>query len=64
MGSSTMIHKLVSSAKSLIEELIYKRKKKRNWRGPRIEPCGTPALNEVQEEFAPDKITLCFLSLR
>ena len=53
---------LVSSAKSLIEELmsstmslIYKRKS----RGQRIEPCGTPAFTEVQEELAPGKTTLC-----
>ena len=53
-----MIYKLVSSAKSLIEELmstimslIYKR----NRRGPRIEHCGTPAFTEVQEELAPGK---------
>ena len=31
--------------------LIYKRKS----RGPRIEPCGTPAFTEVQEELAPGK---------
>ena len=61
MGSSTMIYKLVSSAKSLIEELmpttmslIYKK----NRRGPRIEPCGNPALTEVQEENNP---ILCFV---
>ena len=60
MGSSTMIYKLVSSAKSLIEELmsstmslVYKKKS----RGPRIEPCGTPAFTEVQEELAPGKTT-------
>ena len=40
--------------------LIYKR----NRRGPRIEPCGTPAFTEVQEELAPGKTTLGFLSVR
>ena len=40
--------------------LIYKRKS----RGPRIEHCGTPAFTEVQEELAPGKTTLCFLSFR
>ena len=39
--------------------LIYKINK----RGPWIEPCGTPALTEVQEELAPGK-QLCFLSFR
>ena len=37
---------------------------KRNCRDPRIEPCRTPAFNEVQEELAPGKATLCFLSFR
>ena len=60
MGSSSMIYKLVSSAKSLIEELmsttmslIYKR----NRRGPIIESCGTPAfkskknLHQAEQPF-------------
>ena len=40
--------------------LIYKTKS----RGPRVEPCGTPAFIEVQEELAPGKTTLCLLSFR
>ena len=46
MGSLTMIYKLVSSAKSLIEELMSSTMSliyKRNSRVPRIEPCGTVA---------------------
>ena len=30
---------------------------KGNRRCPRIEPCGTPAFTEVQEELAPGKAT-------
>ena len=62
-----MIYKLVSSAKSLIEELMYSTMslihKEKN-RDPSIEPCGTPAFTEVQEELAPGKTTLCFLPFR
>ena len=67
MGSSTMKYKLVSSAKSLIDELMSTKMSiiyKRNRRGPRIEPCGTPALTEVQKEFIPGKTTRCLLSVR
>ena len=67
MGSSTMIYKLVSSAKSLIEELmsttmslIYKRHR----RGPIIEPCGTPAFTEAQEELTTGRTIFGFLSVR
>ena len=67
IGLSTMIYRLVSSAKSLIEELMsstislmYKRKRK----GPRTEPWGTPEFTDVQSEFAPGRTTLCFLLCR
>ena len=49
-----MIYKLVSSTKSLTEELLSTTMSliyKRNRRGTRIEPCGTPALTEVHENF-------------
>ena len=62
-----MMYRLVSSAKSLIEEpisstmsLMYRRNKS----GPRIEPCGTPAPTDVQEELAPGSTTFCFLSFK
>ena len=66
-GLPTIIYKLVSSAKSLIEEsisttmsLMYRRNKS----GPKIEPCGTPAPTDVQEELAPGSTTFGFLSFK
>ena len=63
-GSFTIIYKLVSSANSLIEELIfstisfiYIKKSK----GPSIEPCGTPALIYAQEEVAPGRTAASYL---
>ena len=56
MGSSTIMYRLVSSANSLIEELIFSTISliyKRNNKGPRIEPWGTPALIGVHEELPP-----------
>ena len=48
-GSSTMIYRLVSSAKSRIDELIFSTMLyiyNRNNRGPKIEPWGTPDFKE------------------
>ena len=63
-GLSTMIYRLVSFAKSLIDELMsstislmYKRKSN----GPRIEPWGTQEFKDIRSEFAPGRTTLCFL---
>ena len=39
---------------------IYKRKSK----GPKIDPCGTPAFMETQSEVTPGRTTRCFLSKR
>ena len=66
MRSSTMINKLVLSAKSLIEELKYSAMPliyKTNSRGPRIEPFGTPAFTEGQEELVPAKEPFVFCHL-
>ena len=50
----------VTGSLSSTMSLIYKRNK----RGPRIEPSGTPALTEVHEELAPGNTTLCFRSFK
>ena len=66
-GFSTTIAKPVSSAKSLMLELIsftislmYRRKR----RGARIDPCGTPACIKFHPEQEPGRITLCLLLVR
>ena len=67
IASSTMIYRLVSSAKSLMEELISSTISfiyKRNNRGPRTEPWGTPAFIGVHAEEPPGSTTLWSLSLR
>ena len=66
-GSSTIIYKEVSSAKSLILHptsvtMSFIKIKKR--RGPKIDSCGTPALIEFQSDVAPGMTTRCFLSER
>ena len=54
VSSATKFYK--SSAKSLI--LIQ------NNSGPSIDPCGTPTLTLVEDEFCPLRTTLCFLLLK
>ena len=67
LGLSTTRKRLVSSAKSLMlgpislkMSFIYSRNK----RGPRIDPCGTPACMLFQSDCVPGRITLCLLSER
>ena len=62
-----MSNKIVSSAKSLIVPIIFLtmsliKIKKSN--GPKIEPCGTPALILCQVEVQLFKHTLCCLVSR
>ena len=64
IGFSTIIKILVSSAKSLMFDpifftisFIYNRKSK----GPKIDPCGTPANIKFQVEDAPGRTTFCLL---
>ena len=66
-GSSTIIKRLVSSANRRICEsisstmsLIYTK----NNKGPRMDPCGTPALICAQSDEAPGNTTRCRLSER
>ena len=64
-GSCTIVKSEVSSAKSFtlqlkfsVKSFMYIKKK----RGPKIEPCGTPAEIFLQLEDCPFKTVLCFLS--
>ena len=66
-GSSTTIKRLVSSANRRICEpisstmsLMYTK----NNNGPRMDPCGTPALMYTQSDDAPGNTTRCRLSER
>ena len=60
----TLINRATSSAKSLIPDDIFSVKSLiyiRNRRGPKTDPCGTPADMFSQLDEQPFKITLCFL---
>ena len=66
-GLSTIMKRLVSSANrrmfepmSLTMSLMYTQKSK----GPKIEPCGTPARMKVHSETVLGRTTRCFLSER
>ena len=64
-GFSTIINKLVSSAKSRIFEpmsVTISLIKSRNRSGPKIDPCGTPARMKFHADSTPGRTTLCLLS--
>jgi hypothetical protein len=67
-GLSTSTNRHVSSAKSLILQLLitctmsFMNIRKRS--GPRTDPCGTPAQIFPHVDFAPLIMTLCCLSVR
>ena len=59
---STMIYKLVSSAKRRTEEFMFLKIsfiKIRKSRGPSIEPWGTPAYTDAHSDKAPLRMTHC-----
>ena len=57
MSSANNLHSLL---RPFVKSLTYIKNK----RGPRIEPCGTPARVSTQEEHWPFKIILCFLLVK
>ena len=67
LGSFTTEKRDVSSAKSLTVEVIFSDKSliytKKN-RGPKMDPCGTPALTCNQFDYYPFSITRWNLLLR
>ena len=65
--SSIMTYIVVSSANNLIEHPIYKTISLinvRKRRGPRIDPCGTPAFIVSKADSLPFIITFCFRNER
>ena len=56
IGLSTIIKILVSSANSR----MFNKKSK----GPKIDPCGTPARVNFHSDTVPGRTTRCFLSAR
>ena len=62
-GSLAVLKSEVSSAKSFMSHLIFAVKSlmyTRKKRGPRIEPCGTPAVIEPHSDALPFKTVRCF----
>ena len=62
-GVLTIMYKFVSSANSLIEQPIFLTISFiyiKNNKGPKIEPCGTPALTGAQSDEAPFNTTRCW----
>ena len=66
-GSLTTMLRLVSSAKSLIDEFNFSTISLMNAKnniGPRIDPRGIPVINKRKSDENLRRTTCCFLSLR